>query len=510
MKKILTVVLALALLLSCASFSLADEPVTLTVMVRRNAAVNVPAEENEAWKYAAEKVGVKLNFIDVDAGSWNEKFNVMLAGGDLPDIITKTNVSAVTVKENIELGTFLALNDYAEYLPNYMAVLESDPDLKALVTFGDGTIGGFAQQANYASNETKLMPTNLAIIYTPWLEAVGMEMPTTLKELYEVLKAFKEKDPNGNGVADEIPFSPLYGQGGIKLLANWFGLPIDTAQNYCGYTDGKAEFLANTESYKEFLTYFHRLWAEGLLDSEVFTQNQQQVFAKGTDETMRIGMSCSSGAAIVWGDDRAWDCDAVPLLTGATAEPVWTRRPTGYVFTGIITSKCKNVEKACELMDLFYDEDGGRLAWMGIEGVSYGWSDDGTYDFIVNEENDTTSVRAKYTLQPGGGLAAAFPEAWLKTSNRAEQWFNTFNGNFAAEYGDHFAKRYPEVTYDARDQKELDAIAADINSYVEQTMAQFITGELDIEKDWDNYVQTINNMRLDDMISIMQKGLDNL
>lgn len=69
MKKILTVVLALALLLSCASFSLADEPVALTVMVRRNAAVNVPAEENEAWKYAAEKVGVKLNFIDVDAGS---------------------------------------------------------------------------------------------------------------------------------------------------------------------------------------------------------------------------------------------------------------------------------------------------------------------------------------------------------------------------------------------------------------------------------------------------------
>ena len=123
MKKLaLALVLVVALVSQCA-LAEAEEPVTLSILVCRNAAVNVPAEENEAWKYAAEQNGVVLEFTEIDSSAWNERFNVMLAGGDLPDIITKSSISSIVVKENIDAGLFVALNDYIDYMPNYMALL---------------------------------------------------------------------------------------------------------------------------------------------------------------------------------------------------------------------------------------------------------------------------------------------------------------------------------------------------------------------------------------------------
>ena len=511
MKKLaLALVLVVALVSQCA-LAEAEEPVTLSILVCRNAAVNVPAEENEAWKYAAEQNGVVLEFTEIDSSAWNERFNVMLAGGDLPDIITKRQISRVVVKENMDAGMFVALNGYEEYMPNYVALLEKDEGLRDLVYFSDGTLGGFAQQANYATTETSVMPTNVFMIYQPWLDALNLEMPETTEELYNVLVAFKTQDPNGNGEADEIPMSLLYGQDGLRLLANFFGLPLDSSVNNCDIDEnGNVYFLANTENYKEYLKYFNRLYAEGLLDSETFTQNQQQVLAKGTNEVPLIGTSAASGAVLVVGDDRTWDMLATPIIHSENTEPLWTRRVAGYAFTGIITSGCENIEKAVSFMDFFYSEEGARVAWMGIEGESYTWNEEGLWDFIFDEGEDTTTVRAKYTLQPGGGIAAAFPEAWLQTSNESERWFNTYNAEMALSNPDAFVERYPEVTYDDRTQSELDTIATDINSYVDQMMAEFIVGRTDIDAEWENYCTTLENMRLNDMLAIMQEGIDAL
>ena len=75
---------------------------------------------------------------------------------------------------------------------------------------------------------------------------------------------------------------------------------------------------------------------------------------------------------------------------------------------------------------------------------------------------------------------------------------------------DAFVERYPEVTYDDRTQSELDTIATDINSYVDQMMAEFIVGRTDIDAEWENYCTTLENMRLNDMLAIMQEGIDAL
>ena len=511
MKKLaLALVLVVTLVSQCA-LAEAEEPVTLSVLVCRNAAVNVPAEENEAWKYAAEQNGVVLEFTEIDSSAWNERFNVMLAGGDLPNIITKRAISSVVVKENIDAGLFVALNDYIDYMPNYMALLERNAGIKELAYYSDGTLGGFVTEGNFVTTETTITPTNLFMIYQPWLDALNLEMPETTEELYDVLVAFKTKDPNGNGEADEIPMSLLYGQSGLRCLGNFFALPFESSVNNCDIDEnGNVYFLANTENYKEYLKYFNRLYEEGLLDSETFTQNQQQVLAKGTNEVPIIGSSAASNAMLVVGDDRAWDMLATPIIHSENTEPLWTRRVAGTAFSGVITSLRENVEKAVSFMDFFYSEEGARVAWMGIEGVSYEWLEDGTWDFIIPEGEDTTTIRARYTLQPGGGNASAYPEAWLSTANSSEQWFISQNSELALSNPEAFAERYPIIVYDDRTQSELDTIATDINSYVDQMMAEFIVGRTDIDAEWENYCTTLENMRLNDMLAIMQEGIDAL
>lgn len=514
MKKFVTLLLALVMVLSCASFAVAEEPVKLTLMGSRNTAVMLPFEEHLGFKYMEELLGIDFEFIDIPSSSWNEQFNLTLTGGDLPDMFTKCSISKEVARDNIDAGVFIDLAQYAEYIPNYMALLESDPDLKALVTYEDGVIGGFAQEANYGSAESKLMPTNVGLIYTPWLEVLDMEMPKTTEDLYLFLKAVKEKDPNGNGKADEIGLSPVYGQSGLKLMANWFGLPFDTASNMCGYTeDGKAWFLADNENYKAFLKYFNKLWEEGLLDAELFTQNQQQVAAKGQSDPQIMAVSAHGSPSSVATSERMWLWDTLPLLSSEVSEGVWTRRPAGYFYTGVVTTACKNIPKALEFFDYFYSEEGAQLGWGGIEGVTWAWNEDGTsWEFLFTEEYpDATAIRGAYAFQAGGGVASGYPlKMWTSTADSAERWFLLKNGEFAAEYADQFALRYPAVTYDARSQAELATLATDITSYVDQTMAQFITGELDIDAEWDNYLATLKAMRLDDMLAIMQKGLDNL
>lgn len=115
-------------------------------------------------------------------------------------------------------------------------------------------------------------------------------MPETVDELYAVLKAFKENDPNGNGKADEIPFSST----GINynMMYN-FGI-VDSRFNN---NNGKIEYAPMTNNYKECLRFMKKLYSEGLLDNEFLTQTSQQMTAKGNEGC--IGMFSATDAFLV-------------------------------------------------------------------------------------------------------------------------------------------------------------------------------------------------------------------
>ncbi len=156
-------------------------------------------------------------------------------------------------------------------------MFEEMPEVKELATTIDGEIYGLP-----AVTPHNPASTTIPMMNQQWLDELGLEAPTTFDELYDVLKAFKEEDPNGNGSADEIPFDWGPDQGPYSAMAL-----LGAYGNYAPHTDwfntvkdGEHVYVPATEDYKELVQFLHSLYAEGLINQEVFTQDWSQFFSR--------------------------------------------------------------------------------------------------------------------------------------------------------------------------------------------------------------------------------------
>ena len=149
--------------------------------------------------------------------------------------------------------------------------MEETPDMKKISTFPDGKI--YSMPTRLPSRPKS---RNQPVINKAWLDKLGLKAPTTTEELYQVLKAFKEKDPNGNGKPDEIPYTET----GLNMdFLNPFGITDINASSMI-VQDGKPVYFPTTDAYKEALIYTHKLYSEGLIDQELFTQDNTMTSAK--------------------------------------------------------------------------------------------------------------------------------------------------------------------------------------------------------------------------------------
>ena len=230
MKRFLSLILVLSLALSLIVLPAMAEGEEFTIAVRFHGLDKSDGIETKAGpRHAEETTGVKINYYAIDDGSVGEKVNIMLASGDMPDAFLST-VNETQVVSNLPL--FVPLNEYLneENAPNLMKMFETYPELIDMITQVDGNIytlpiGDFSNPDNQGEG--------IQVINKAWLDKLGLEMPTTTEELYQVCKAIKEGDPNGNGEADEIPmtftqnnwaahFINLMGPWGICEWVQWY------------------------------------------------------------------------------------------------------------------------------------------------------------------------------------------------------------------------------------------------------------------------------------------------
>lgn len=195
-----------------------------------------------------------------------EQLNLRIAAGDMPDMFTPWN------GVETELIANGALLDLTDLLPEKAPHLwESIPeDVWDAVKANDPT----GQNRIYVIPQVMSYGRNGAMIRKDWLDNLGLDMPTTQEEFVEVLRAFKNDDPNGNGVADEIPtggraearwMGQLFGQYGIAM---WEGYP------QWDIYDGELTYSAVTKNMRDCLEWMSGLYAEGLLDPETFLNDK--------------------------------------------------------------------------------------------------------------------------------------------------------------------------------------------------------------------------------------------
>lgn len=225
-----------------------SEKVELRIMVQ----TGLDPDTLPMFKQIEEKCNVNFVWDAVESG-YSEKKAVVLASNDLPDIFF-AGLTSDDIVANPEL--FVDMSTLLDYAPNVKNMFEEVPLTKYVSTYGDNGILSLPQVTGFNPRSWEVMMINKT-----WLDKLGLEVPTTLDELEEVLKAFKEQDPNGNGKADEIPMDwPCEYGHGPYCLTGAYGLADDKGKIIL--KDGVVDFLYTTEEYKNVTAWLHKLYAQ--------------------------------------------------------------------------------------------------------------------------------------------------------------------------------------------------------------------------------------------------------
>lgn len=490
-------------------YPIVNEPVTITVLHKRNTSAAGEYATNEAFNYLQELTGIKLEFIGVDQTEFSEKLGLMLASDELPDIIWGVGMGLTDsdLAKYVKAGTIVDLAPYIEsYGENIKYYMENFEGFSQGITLPDGTIVSLPC-INMNVDSTGKCAVSSFDFYQPWLDDLGLEAPANTDELYKVLKAFKEKDPNGNGIQDEIPFAaPSVNQ--TYELFSLFGVIVQK-DNYA-YCDGdEVKFSPFMPEFKEGLEYIAKLFQEGLIDPEMYMDDYSNVLARGSGDAPVIGCSITNASHYIVGEAYNKNMIAIDIPFSEDCDPVWLNRVMVMEHAFLMTKACEYPETVICLMDYLFSEDGARLYWMGPE-ETYTWNDDGTWNWNLKDGETEDELRARATMQPQGAFAAAYCNDWFKQNSGAEALVNARRVQYGTDYADILQNVIPSgLTYDAEVEDDVAILAADLNTYVNNSIAQFISGELDIEADWDAFVNQCESLGAEEYIGYVQDAYDN-
>ena len=235
-----------------------EEPITFTFF---DIFDNITFDPSWAvFQEAAKLTNVSLeSSVSQSSSDETTAFNLMLSSGNLADIISYVSMS--DLEKLGHDGGLIPLNDLIdEYAPHLKQVLEENDEFRKIATAEDGNIYVIP----------KLQSIDVAegdFIRMDWLEKLNLEVPNTIDELYTVLKAFREQDPNGNGLKDEIPFFSRQGTKSFNDVLNLW----DAHEDFY-VRDGKITYGPMEDEFKLAMENAVKWYAEGLIDPEWFTR----------------------------------------------------------------------------------------------------------------------------------------------------------------------------------------------------------------------------------------------
>lgn len=422
-----------------------------------------------------------------------QAFNLMIASGDIPDIVQTNNVNFFKYGSE---GAFEPLDELInKNAPNLKKFFEENPDVKKVAAGPDGKIwfipfilDGDAQSGWFIRED--------------WLNKLGLKQPKTVDEYYEVLKAFRDKDPNGNGKKDEIPYFHRSPELGISdLFVFW------KAEKAFFEKDGKVKFGPYEEEYKTALENISKWYAEGLIDKEIFTRG-----GKARD----ILLSANTGGSTHdWFASTANYNDMLKSkINGFSFEPITppagvdgivreaTKRVRAKNFGWGISSKNKHKVETIKYFDFWFSVEGRRMANFGIEGDTYTMKDGKPIftDKVLKGQKPAVDVIRETGAQAGFGFQQDF--------FYEEQWTNPIALKGIKEYVDkkYIQKQYPTLVFTNEEQKELDKIMIPINTFIQESTQQWVLGAKPM--DYAKFKEQLKKMNIERAIEINQKALE--
>lgn len=497
------------------TFPIVKEKVTLKVLVKGNSFVE-DIKTNEFTKWMEEKTNVHVEWEVLPEQSAAEKLNLVLASGDYPDVIMDAPLSTAQLMIYGKQGVFLPLNDLIEkYGIETKKMFEELPIVKDTITTPDGNIYSLPQ-VNVCYHCS--VPEKLWINKT-WLDKLGLEMPTTTEEFYQVLKAFKEKDPNGNGKADEIPLAGSPKAWGAQVdffLMNPFIFSGNA--NHLFVDNGKIDVAFNKPEWKKGLQYLRMLNKEGLLSSESFTLDGTQYKKIGSNpdaQLLGVGLGASTGG-FTSSPELGKDFVALAPLEGPNGNRISQNYPNPVTRPAefVITKNAKHPDVALRWADAMFNEEITMRSVLGIEGENWRKAEDGElgidgkpgkYYRIPGKEEGNN----KHWSQTGPSLRTAeFRLAEVVDETNQEKILYEATNKQYEPYKADEDMLIPPLFFSEEQAAELAELEKTVTDYVKEMTARFVTGDADIDKEWDSYIETLESMNLKRFIEINQTAYD--
>lgn len=503
-------------------FPIVTDDLTLKIAMLVSATVE-DIDSNYATKWLEDTTGINLEFTALPAEDTATKINLMMASKEAIDVYCGYNMSKASVEEYAAAGWIVPIDDYiAAYGEGYdelVADLEKlgmEDIFRNYVTFSDGK--------RYSLNYVSTMSTNMyygnAWIYTPWLEKLGFnKAPSTLDEFFNFCMAIKNNDPNGNGIADEIPISGStnYFPRVIAFIGNAFQYTDFTW--YCKVDDGKVSFIANNDQYKSTVEYLKKLYDNGLLDPNHMTQSNSDVKALFAQDDLRVGVVFTNSPS------GYMDSTTEPCLNFRIVEPfsqdgfaTTTSRGMSVYHTWVITSSCKNPEAAYRLGDLILSSYGSDVVRYGEENVDWNYAKEGEKDIIGNQayitlKNDVWGFSSQNKIWRTNSIPYHIKQSYLeRTSNGDDTEYEAKKYIGTNAYIPYASKEYlPETMLfaSAEDEARISILKNDIVTYVQEQTAAFITGGRSMDT-WSAYIDELKMLGIDEYVSILQRGYETL
>lgn len=490
---------------------LTKNKVTLKILASNQSLA--PADPNKMliWQRYEKATGVHIQWISYTSDSFSDKMHLMMASGNLPDAIFQANMSDADVLHYASQGLVIPVQKYIKNdMPNFQKILASrftsaSSTYKQAMTAPDGNIYSFPWIEELGAGPKAIQAMGaIPFINKSWLNELGLKMPTTTAQLENVLKTFKAKKANC------IPMSFVINDWNEEpgMLLGAFGDGTgDTGDHYVVTNKKKVVYTLASDSVKQGIIYLHKLYSEGLIDPEVFTQKYDSFAAKGANNRYGLFFSWDSSVA-----GKPNDYVPLPALKGPTGM-INVPRQDCYGFTRgemVITSANKNKDLTAKWIDGLYAP---------LQSIQDDW---GTYGDTKNQNIFT--LTSSHTLKhlPLGNASpwdvrckqAVFGP--LAVMNSYFGKYVTFPGDAKVRTDDvskvyskemHNKYIYPPVFLDTKTSEKLNSLENAVKPLAEGQESQWIL-KGGAEQGWSKYISSLNKAGLKQLISIKQKAMD--
>lgn len=501
--------------------STTDGKKSLSVLYTKNA-ISMPIEEMKTIKDTEELCNVDLEVIEVPDEGADEKINLMINTGDLPDVFME-GVSSSTILNYQDQDVFVPVTDYItpEIMPNLYSILEENPEYRAAMTAPDGEIWGFP----YIEEMFGLVCNQgILNINTEWLDALGLDMPTTLDEYKECLIAFRDNDCNGNGDPnDEIPLMFRIGKSGIgswrnnQSIGQFFGCwgQADTGDRLALADDGSTVICtATTDAYKEGLKWFNELYNEGLLWTDFALNDEAALQAELNNDVCTVGSTIVFSIIDMVPAERRAMYSAVPYLQGPNGE-YGGKDNISEMHNSVsvaITTACEDPAFASSVIDSFFDPQRSVESNWGSIGLYYTLDENGVmqwnHDVEMPDGIDTFSQLRTYCTptRPAIVLSEYYDTVVAYPEDAADLYSDMTKVGFVDKHlNDPIIP--PNMWYSAEDQEQMALISDNLYNLIDNYNATAII-DGDIDNTWDAYIAGLEEAGLSTYLDIVQRNYD--